>query len=202
MAGLTRVYIEQGAKRTFASAADWPGWSRSGKTETAALEALATYAPRYAKVTRLAKIELPKDATSFQVVEHIKGNATTDFGAPGVPARDESRKMTAAQTARMIDLLEACWKYLDAVRARAPQELRKGPRGGGRDRDKMYDHVLDAEKGYAPAIGVRMKEHDRDALLEAVRKPNADTKWPVVYAVRRIAWHALDHAWEMEDRIP
>ena len=29
----TRVYIERGAKRAFASAADWPGWCRSGKDE-------------------------------------------------------------------------------------------------------------------------------------------------------------------------
>ena len=24
--------------------------------------------------------------------------------------------------------------------------------------------------------------------------------WPHRYAARRIAWHVLDHAWEMEDR--
>jgi hypothetical protein len=24
--------------------------------------------------------------------------------------------------------------------------------------------------------------------------------WPVRYAARRTAWHALDHAWEIEDR--
>src|SRR5437879_5826930 len=130
----TRVYVEVGAKRAFASAADWPGWSRSGRDEAAALEALAAYAPRYARVTKLAKIELPKDATSFKVVERLKGNATTDFGAPGIPAKDETRRMTPSETRRMVSLLEACWKYLDAVRARAPQELRKGPRGGGRDR--------------------------------------------------------------------
>ena len=26
------------------------------------------------------------------------------------------------------------------------------------------------------------------------------TGWPAPYALRRIAWHALDHAWEIEDR--
>ena len=26
-------------------------------------------------------------------------------------------------------------------------------------------------------------------------------KWPPRYAARRIAWHALDHAWEIEDRV-
>jgi len=27
-----------------------------------------------------------------------------------------------------------------------------------------------------------------------------DRSWPPRYAARRIAWHALDHAWEIEDR--
>lgn len=198
----TKVYIEQGAKRAFASAADWPGWSRSGKTEQAALENLAQYAPRYAKVTRLAKLELPKDATTMTVVERIKGNATTDFGAPGVPAKAEAKKLTPKETERHIALLEASWRYLDQTRARSPQELKKGPRGGGRDRDKMYAHVRDAEMAYASALHLKMKGHDRRGFLAAFRKPDPEARWPTAYAIRRIAWHALDHAWEMEDRLP
>ena len=191
------MYLEVGDKRAFAIAADWPGWARSGKTEEAALAALAAYAPRYAKV-----VKLPKEATNFEVVERIKGNATTDFGAPGVQAIADARPLTPAQTRRMLELLEACWKYLDQVKAKVPQELRKGPRGGGRDRDKMYAHVVDAELAYAGAVGVKMKELDRKALLEALRHPVPGAKWPAPFAIRRIAWHALDHAWEMEDRIP
>ena len=198
----TRVYVEVGGKRAFASAADWPGWSRSGKTEPAALEALAAYAPRYAKVARLARVDFPEDASDLNVVERLNGNASTDFGVPGMPAKNESRPLTDAEAARMIALVEACWKYLDNVVARSPQALTKGPRGGGRDRDKMYAHVLEAELGYARQIGVRIKEPDRGALRAALRSPNRDAKWPVAYAMRRIAWHALDHAWEMEDRIP
>ena len=198
----TRVYIETGAKRTFASAADWPGWCRSGKDEAAALEALAAYAPRYAKVAKLARVDLPKDAINFSVSERLTGNATTDFGAPAIPAKDEAKRMTPAETKRMVSLLEACWKYLDNVRAKAPQSLRKGPRGGGRDRDEMFEHVLGAELEYAKRIGLRLKQPDRRALLESFSNPNREEKWPVVYAVRRTAWHALDHAWEIEDRIP
>jgi len=198
----TRVYVEVGGKRAFASAADWPGWSRSGKTEPAALEALAAYAPRYAKVARLARVEFPEDASDLNVVERLNGNASTDFGVPGMPAKNESKPLTDAEAARMVALVEACWKYLDNVVARSPQALTKGPRGGGRDRDKMYAHVLEAELGYARQIGVRIKEPDRGALRAALRNPNPDARWPVAYAVRRIAWHALDHAWEMEDRIP
>ena len=202
MATKTRVYLEVGSKKTFASAADWPGWCRGAKSEAGALEALAAYAPRYAKVARLAKLSFPNGATDFTVVERLNGNATTDFGAPGVPAKNEWKPLTQAETRRLTSLVDACWKYLDQVRAKSPQELRKGPRGGGRDRDKMYAHVVEAEMAYASAIGVKLKKPDREAMREAFRKPNPDTKWPVAFAMRRIAWHALDHAWEMEDRIP
>src|SRR3979490_1826579 len=89
MAAQTRVFLEVGTKRVFASAADWPGWSRSGKTEEAALEKLAAYAPRYAKGAKLAKIELPKDVTKFDVVERIKGTGATEFGVPAVAAKAE-----------------------------------------------------------------------------------------------------------------
>ena len=205
-----RVYLEVGGKRTFASAADWPGWCRSGKDEHAALQALAAYAPRYAAVTKLAKVPLPAGTPAFEVVERLAGNATTDYGAPGIPAKDESKPPTAQQASRMRDLLEACWTYLDKVVARAPAELRKGPRGGGRDRDKMFDHVLGAEMEYAKRIGVRLKQPEgrdmaavrafRKAIREGIDNPKPGEKWPVTYAVRRTAWHALDHAWEIEDR--
>ena len=198
----TRVYVEVGDKRAFASAADWPGWSRSGKTEEAALQALAAYAPRYANVAKLAKEDLSKDATDFTVVERLKGNASTDFGVPGNLAKDDSRPLTPKQRERLASLVEACWKYLDQVRAKVPQELRKGPRGGGRDRDKMYAHVVESEVGYSNAMGLRLKQPDRAALSEVFRNPLEDARWPIAYAMRRIAWHALDHAWEMEDRIP
>ena len=201
MAPATRVYIETGKKRVFASAADWPGWSRSGKTPEAAMESLAAYAPRYAKVAKLARLEVPKDATNFTVVERLKGDATTDFGAPGAEAKEEAKK-TPSELSRLASLVDACWKYLDQVRAKAPEELRKGPRGGGRDREKMYAHVVESEMGYARYIGLPLKQPDRDAMRKVFRKPVPDTKRSAAYIMRRTAWHALDHAWEMEDRIP
>lgn len=203
MAGKTRVYIETGGKKTFASAADWPGWSRSGKDEHAAVEALRAYAPRYAGVAELAGVDFPSDGGELNVVERVTGSASTDFGVPGTPARNETDKgLSQAETKRLVTLLEACWKYLDQVRAKAPDELRKGPRGGGRDREKMYQHVLDAEVAYAAQVGLKLKQPDRKAFKQALLDPHPDTKWPVAYAIRRTAWHALDHAWEMEDRIP
>src|SRR5205085_6183102 len=120
-----------------------------------------------APVAKLARLDLPKDATNFKVVERSKGNATTDFGAPGIPAKDESKPMTKQEAERMVSLLEASWKYLDQVVAKAPQSLRKGPRGGGRDRDKTFAHVLDAEDAYARGIGLHMKQDAPKAIRKA-----------------------------------
>ena len=209
---MTRVYVEVGGKRAFASAADWPGWCRSGKDEASALKALAEYAPRYSPVTKLARVPFPKNATDFTVIERVKGNATTDSGAPGVPTKDEAKPLTTRETEVMASLVEACWKYLDEVRSRAPAKLSKGPRGGGRDRDKMFEHVLESELEYAKKIGLHLKRPPIDdpaaikgfriSLGASLRDSFREEKWPVPYAARRIAWHVLDHAWEMEDRIP
>jgi hypothetical protein len=115
----------------------------------------------------------------------------------------------------MCALVAASWTVFDRVVKGAPPELRKGPRGGGRDRDKIVDHVFSAECGYAPKLGLKLAEPargdraaisaHRQALLDAFRK-GADGK-PVRegartarYWARRIAWHAMDHAWEIEDR--
>jgi hypothetical protein len=211
-----RVAIEAGTKRVFASALDWPGWCRSGKSEQLAIEALAAYGERYAAVAKAAAISFPKQpAAGLTIVERLRGDATTDFGAPSAQAKLEAQSMTKAEVERMCALVSATWTVLDRVVKGAPPELRKGPRGGGRDRDKIVDHVLSAECGYAPKLGLKLVEPPRgdraaisahrQALLDAFRK-GADGK-PVRegarsarYWARRIAWHAMDHAWEIEDR--
>jgi hypothetical protein len=45
----------------------------------------------------------------------------------------------------------------------------------------------------------------RQDILEVLRAPSDGSPpvpkgWPSRYAGRRIAWHVLDHAWEIEDR--
>jgi hypothetical protein len=209
------VYIEVGDKRVFASALDWPGWTRAAKDEKAAIETLAMYAPRYAAVPRAARIAFPVVTPTFKVVERVKGNATTDFGAPAMPASTDVDPLSAMDAERICALLAAAWKVFDGVVDKAPAELRKGPRGGGRDRDKIADHVVDAESAYTPKLGLKLKPPRRDdaAGVRAWRKAILDTisgsagkpqggekRWPPRYVARRMAWHLLDHAWEIEDR--
>jgi hypothetical protein len=212
----TKVYLEIGTKKVFASAADWPGWSRSGKGDEGALEALAAYLPRFAEVAAEAGLTLPADAGgTFEVVERLPGDMTTDFGAPGAVAEAERIPLPADAVERLVALVTASWAVLDRVVAATPAELRKGPRGGGRDRDKMVDHVLGAEAAYARKVGARHRQpalHDsaaiaamRGDILAALRSSTGsatmpDKGWPPAYASRRIAWHVLDHAWEMQDR--
>jgi hypothetical protein len=209
------VYLELGAKRVFASAADWPGWCRSGKGEEQALEALVAVAARYAVVAREAGFAFPTvSKANFRVAERLPGSATTDFGAPSAIATDEAEALSRQEAQRLARLLQAAWTILDRVVAGAPAELRKGPRGGGRDRDRVFAHVVGAEVMYARKLGIRMREPApgdiealtklRDAIVRSLESPEetvpAETRWLPRYAARRIAWHVLDHAWEIEDR--
>jgi hypothetical protein len=212
----TAVCLEIGKKRVFACALDWPGWSRSGRDEERALAALADYAPRFAPVAKRAGLVFPAGvADDFRVVERLPGDATTEFGAPGQVASADSEPSDKAAGDRMAALLAAAWKTFDLVAAKSPAELRKGPRGGGRDRDKMIDHVIGAEASYARKIGVRHRQPaiDDDKAIAAMREdilavlrepsdgePPVPKGWPIRYATRRFAWHVLDHAWEMQDR--
>ena len=208
------IYLEVGKKRVFASALDWPGWTRAGKDENLAIEALLAYLPRYAIVPKTARIDFPATA-EFKVVERVTGNATTDFGAPGIPASSDTKALPVAEAERIRALLAASWKVFDKVISKAPAELRKGPRGGGRDRDKIADHIIDAESAYTTRLGLKLRAPKRDdaaggaatrkAILDAIRSsaggPQAGEKrWPPRYVARRMAWHLLDHAWEIEDR--
>lgn len=210
---MTQVYLEVGARKVFACSVDWPGWARAGKGEEAALAALLAYVPRYRVIA--ARAGLPFDPDAPVVVERVPGGATTDFGAPGTPAALDREPVDPAVAERDLALLRAAWEVFDEVAAAAPAELRKGPRGGGRDRDKMIAHVVDAERGYARQVGVRHRPFAfgdraaRDALraelVAVLSKPWDGTPltprgWPPRYAVRRLAWHVLDHLWEMEDR--
>jgi hypothetical protein len=216
------VYLEVGGKRVFACSLDWPGWCRAGRDEDAALEALTAYAPRYQKAVASAGKAF-KDSP-LRVVERVKGNATTDFGAPGLPASADDRPLSAAELKRQTSLLRASWAAFDR-RARSAQgtKLRKGPRGGGRDLDKIVRHVLEADLAYLSKLGAKSRNpasiKDVKPEMAAMRKemvgllasrakgeppprtPRSGSLWPPRYAIRRSAWHALDHAWEIEDRV-
>ena len=207
------IAIEQGKKKVFASALEWPGWSRSGKSPEAAVESLLGYAPRVAVVARRAGLELASSLTA-DIVEQTGGGSATDFGVPSVLTfAADRRPVDPKEAARLAAIVEAAWATFDAVAAKAPAELRKGPRGGGRDRDRMVDHVNGSDWYYAKDMGIRVPEPAsradteglRGLMLEVLRQPSdgspiAGRRWPARYAARRIAWHALDHAWEIEDR--
>jgi hypothetical protein len=225
VANLIKVYLEIGKTKTFAGALDWPGWSRPGRDDASSLQALFDYAPRYAHVLRGTQLHFnPPDQTSdFLVVERLVGNSTTDFGAPGVAPSQDAGSVDAAELNRFEELLEACWQAFDAiVEAATGRELRKGPRGGGRDLADIVRHVQEAEAAYLSSLGGKWKPDAnadsslswaqlRQAILRMLasavrgeiptRGPRGGLRWTPRYFVRRLAWHALDHAWEIEDRV-
>lgn len=194
-----RVYLECGQKWTFACALDWPGWCRRAKGDEPAVEELMAYADRYA-----AAIGTLPSSEEPTIIGRVTGNATTDFGAPAVPTEWDLESLDDAELDRQLQLLAQIWTHFDSVVADAPPELRKGPRGGGRDRDDVRRHVMEAERGYAPKVGARVPprtdwEQQRAMIADGFRR-REHGQWPARYVLRRMAWHVLDHAWEIEDR--
>ena len=201
-----RVRIETGKSKVFAIAVDWPGWARSAKTEAEAIETLLEYGDRYKKATG-ARIAI-KDA---EVVERAKGDSGTDFGVPSFP-KEDVEPIDARELKRQIKLLESCWKaFDDAAKKAKGTTLSTGPRGGGRALAKIVEHQRESELAYLGQLGGDRKAKDlRAAFLDALdarrrgelpdKGPRGGRRWTPREAIRRAAWHALDHAWEIEDR--
>lgn len=218
------VYFEIGQKRAFVGAIDWPGWCRIGRDSGNALQALVDSGPRLARILESTPLgfQAPANMAALRVVERLPGNATTDFGAPDVLPSADRAPFGAADLERSRVLLTAYWSGFDAaVAAAAGKELRKGPRGGGRDLEEIVRHVIGADGAYLSRLGqkpkidekeepgvelARTREMILDALAAAARGelpergPRGGAIWPARYAVRRIGWHVLDHTWEIEDR--
>ena len=210
---MTDIYIEQGGKKAIAWSLEWPGWCRIRANEEDVIKALIDYEDRYRLIAQRAGLDF--EPGNLVVVERLPGNGNTAWGVPSVMAPAESNPIDTTTAQRNVALLRVAWDMLEAVVAAAPQELRKGPRGGGRDRDEVRSHVIEAERAYARRIGVRHKpfEMDDTSALKAMRDEIADVLskpsngqplveggWNASYAARRIAWHVVDHIWEIEDR--
>ncbi len=218
MAKRLRVTLEIGpkGKKVVAVAPDWPGLERGAKTGEAAIEQVQSYLPRYAPVAKLAGMDAEFAAsTTVDVVERYPGVGSTDFwgisfGCSGIDRQD----LSSAELERELALMQACWAFFDQVRARVSAELRKGPRGGGRDRDRIVRHTVGTELDWAAKVGVvishgatltdeELKAY-RNAYRTAIRTFHAEGKmartWPLRYLIRHTAYHTLDHAWEMEDK--
>jgi hypothetical protein len=218
------VYVEVGTKRVFAGAVEWPGWCRSGRTEDDAVAALGASARRYGRVVARRRLGFaaPSSASGFRVSERLRGDGTTDFGAPSIAPRADSRPIRERDLARASTILQACWAAFDrAADAAQGGTLARGPRGGGRSLGGIIEHVLGADAAYVRKIAGRPPRIDAtdldasakdlraaivDALASAVhdglpaRGPRGGALWKPRYFVRRSAWHVLDHAWEIEDR--
>ena len=203
------AYLEKGPKRVFAGSTEWPGWSRGAKDDEAALAALTEYSSRYGEVAVRAGVEFDESwFREWTVVEIVVGSGATDFGVPERVVSADRRSITGATATKWASLLEASWHHFEDIASNAPGSLRKGPRGGGRDRDAVRAHVEEAEESYGVNMGIARKldlKARRATMLALVAaggsgEPIQGKKWPLRYAVRRVLWHVLDHAWEIEDR--
>ncbi len=218
MANKLRVMLELGpkGKKVVVVAPDWPGLSRGAKTAEAAVERVRSYVPRYAPVAKLAGMDAAfAPIAAVDVVERFPGTSSTDFWGISFAFSDIDRQaMSSEELERALTLMRACWAFFDDVRSRVSAELRKGPRGGGRNRDQIVRHTVATEQDWAKKLGVRtpegtmltdegLKAH-RDGYSDAIRAFHAEGKmartWPLRFLIRHTAFHTMDHAWEMEDK--
>jgi hypothetical protein len=219
MTSKLRVLIEEPihGKRWVAVAADWPGLERGAKTEDEAVAKVVRYVERYLPVARRARLGTELEAQREpEVVGRYTGTGSTDFwGISFAPSPEDREPFDAARFDRQAKLLRAAWDQFDDVYGRVTAELRPGPRGGGRDRDRIRRHVLFNE---ADDFAGRVKQStDLDAILTPDGLADHRTrfvdgmrawyeegrplgKWTVPYLLRHSAYHVLDHTWEMEDR--
>ncbi len=216
-----RTVIDRGpkGKRAVAFALDWPGWSRGAKTSDVAVETLESYRERYRPVAELAGMEAEFDAAGpLEIVEEKVGTPSVDFWAISFsPSSTELDPMDEAQLERGITLLSACWEFFDGVANRVSPEMRKGPRGGGRERDEIIRHVFRVESlDFAKQVGQQMTDGPtltgeelrryRADYVTGIRAYNAGQiekrmrKTTLPFLIRHSAFHTLDHAWEMEDK--
>lgn len=219
------IYLEIGKKKVFAVSTHWPGWARSGKDETSAIQAMISSSERYADVIKETGLDFnpPQLHADFMIIGRLTGNLTTDFGAPDALFPDDWEPRSLDEIERYQAIISACWNAFNrAIEAAAGRELRKGPRGGGRDLNRMIRHVIEAEESYLRTLGVNPfadKEtseqekiiHLRKTALEGIELsasgkierigPRGGKRWPARFFARRVAWHVLDHAWEIEDRL-
>jgi hypothetical protein len=216
-----RTVVERGpkGKRAVAFSLDWIGWSRGGRTPEQALETLGAYRERYRPVAALAGLAVEFEAAGpIEVIEDRVGPGSTDFWAISfAPSSFEHGPMGGEELERRIRLLRASWAFFDAVAARVSPEMRKGIRGGGRERDEIVAHVIRNEsEDFAKRVGLRVPEGGalapgplrdyREAYVSAIRDYNAGKidrpmrNWTLAFLIRHSAFHTLDHAWEMEDK--
>jgi hypothetical protein len=215
-----RTVLQRGpkGKRAVAFAVDWPGWSRGAKTPEAALELLESYRGRYRPIAVAARMtDEFGTAGALKVVEDQVGVGSTDFwGISFAPSDLENEPMRDTELDRKIRLLRACWAFFDAAASRVSAEMRKGPRGGGRDRDEIIRHTIRVEsEDFAKRLGLRVPENGaltpnglrdyRKRYVATMRTYNTgDGKrmrsWNLPFLIRHTAFHTMDHAWEMEDK--
>lgn len=215
------IYLETSPKWSYAVAVEWPGWARHAKGQADPIEALLDCGERYGAVLAAAGIpfHVPEE---LEVIAVLEGDYGTEWGVPSVVPEADHRPLDQAEAERQVAILRAAWQAFDtAVDATEGHELRKGPRGGGRDIPRLLAHCVKADQVYLSKLGARkpkvasddwhqveaaMREQAVTTFLDRaagrpVREPSRTQElWTPRWYVRYTAWHSLVHAWEIEDR--
>jgi hypothetical protein len=214
-----RVVLEIGKKRrVVAGALDWPGLDRWGTSEEDALAKLSSYRPRYAGVAKRAG--MAKAFVGARDVEVIESRPRLELdrllGHRARPSADRAGGALPRRPGATPRGSPGLLAEFDAIAARVSRELRPAPAARvarasrssgtstGNEPEQMsrkvevrtpLDVVPDPGRSRGPSRG---PTSTRSARTTRTAKP-ART-WPIQFLIRRTGHHAMDHAWELEDR--
>lgn len=218
-----RVAIETGpkGKKFVAYAIDWPGLERNGKSPDEAFTKMESYRARYQAIANRAEFgQAFETEPAGKIVQEYEGTGSTDFwGISFAHGPNDHEAMSDDDVERHLALLNACWDEFDEIGMRVSPELKRGPRGGGRNRDEIVGHLVASELQWLRKLDIRpdfreilppvqRREHHQRVLAELRRrhqeglpvKSKTGPPWTVRFTIRHLAYHVMDHAWEMEDK--
>ena len=208
-----RLFVEETPKKVFVSALDWPGLARGAKTEDLAVESLVAHLPRYAKVAHKAGERFDPHDFDIEVVSRTEGDAGSAYGIPSLVApEDRDAGRCARGEADRIDRRGVVGRVRRRSRRRRRSRSGRAHAAAGatgrRSSSTSPGRTAATPARWASRATPRRRRASRPSGRRCWRccgttsdgSPIADKKWPPRYAARRVAWHALDHAWEIEDR--
>lgn len=220
----TRVYIERGRKAVLAGAVDWPGWMGIGETDVEALLSLFDLAPRYASVLHAAQLDFtpPISRHDFDLIETLAGGLSTDLGGPHLAPHADTAAISESDYMRLQSVLLACWQAFDAAIAGAEGHVLAAPQSGpDLTLDEIIIHVIKNDQSDLERLAWSHRFRNLPDPLDELREIREGTLraltraafgeipavattaelWSARFFVRKLAWHTLTHAWEIEERL-
>ena len=219
MAKAIPVYLELGDKKAFACSIDFPGWCRCGQDRGAGPRGPGRLRPPLCRGGQAGQGRVPGPGQGRGALRGRGAGQGRRRHRLRHPPRDRRGRRPAAHLAPGGPPGRAHGgglgdpgpgrQGLPGRAAQGPARGRPGPRQDAPPRAGGRGRLRPCARHQAPAAGRWATARPSRPSATSWPRPCAGASdgsplrpkgWPPRYAIRRITWHVLDHAWEMQDR--